>query len=82
MATNHIHHQQLHLGDPQKIQTRDLKLWCIDEARANVSSLQRYQGACPICPSARPLKRKTILKHFHAYGRHLRNPRWVEVCSC
>jgi hypothetical protein len=80
MATTHWQ-QRLDLRDPRRIRARDLKLWRRDEARANAASLQRYKCACPICPGARPLKIKTILKHLHAYGRHPRNRGWIEVHS-
>jgi len=41
--------------------------------QAYIAGLQQYKCAWPICPNARPLKRETILKHFHAYGKHPRN---------
>jgi hypothetical protein len=63
----------------QRTKARNIKLWKRDEARVNAIRLEWYKCPCQICPSAWPLKRTTIQKHFLDFGHHPCNEGWIKV---
>jgi hypothetical protein len=58
----------------------DLKLWEMEERKANRRSLTSYACPCKKCMGGRSLDRKTIRKHLPHYKRDPKFTKSILIC--